>query len=126
MTRSFELHPVRNRQSYQTTYTFPLLSRSAVGMSRARTPPAGTCTKIGEIEKGPANAWPPSVDTNDSILVRDPFAMGTMTSPSGWTSGWPWSTDEPVGTCEGDQVPPPSVDRAMWIWLKCPKSSNST
>src|SRR5437763_9492897 len=79
ITTSFDEHPARNRQSYQTTNTLPAASTSADTMSSARTPPAGVCCWKAAMVLGPLYVTPPSADTKDSANPMGFEPTGTTT-----------------------------------------------
>ena len=59
------------------------------------------------------------------IAVSNAFAAGTITSPSGWTTGWPPRPKTPLSVWTGAlQVSPPSVDVLIRIRSPSPKSSH--
>ena len=69
---------------------------------------------------------PPSIERNERIAVAFAFAIGTITCPFGWTTGWPptppaWS---PV-VSPGAQLSPPSSEVLILIRLPLPLSSHS-
>ena len=80
---------------------------------------------IFETENSCDHVAPPSVERNAPILPLR-LSNGTITVPSGCTTGWPPS---PFGFPAGDtgtcQVLPPSEDVLMYSRSPWPKLSNS-
>jgi hypothetical protein len=123
ITRSFDAHPGRNRQSDQTTYTFPAASVSAECREpRVRRSPATRCSVTVATLRASVHVAPPFTDRNAMIAVPKAFEAGTMTVPSGCATGMPPSpVGLPSGEAFGLQVTPPSVEvlmRSLSPWLK--------
>src|SRR5437879_634364 len=92
-TRSLAEHFCSNRQSCQTTYTFPEASISADGSGMlSRIPPAAWWNWTGDTVFDAAQLAPPFVELKALTLKparpRNPL-KGTITVPFGCTSGWP-------------------------------------
>src|SRR5579862_7763287 len=107
-TMSFELQPVRKRQSDQATNTLPAPSIPAVGRFGLRIPPASRWLSMDDTSTLLPHELPPLVDVK--ALMPDP-SKGTTTVPFGCTSGSPpkpkaWS-DDPF---PAPQVMPPSLE----------------
>src|SRR5438874_12310651 len=64
ITMSFAAKPDRNRQSCQTTYTFPAASTPAEGSGPPRSPPATVWELILVIVVTLPQCAPPSVEVN--------------------------------------------------------------
>src|SRR5258708_17233999 len=77
------------RQSCQTTWTFPAPSISAEGRGPERMPPATLCVRTGATVTVAFQLVPPLVEVKARIDVSFALAIGTITVPPGWTSGWP-------------------------------------
>src|SRR5947209_1691901 len=123
-TMSFSAQPLRNRQSYQATYTLPAPSTSADGSPPPlRRPPPGLWMLTEAMANGPLKDAPPFVDRNASMPAPPPIGM--ITVPSGCTTGCPPMTDA-LGTDERLQFWPPSVDRLILRRSPCAASSHST
>src|SRR5690242_5302169 len=123
MTMSFDVQPVRKRQSCQTTYTVPWPSTSADGSAEVRRLPATGCSLTFATWTTSSQLMPPLTERNDWIPAP---AYGTITSPFGWTTGWPpRPVGESVGWVGALQVSPPSVEVLMKIAPPIPKSSHS-
>src|SRR2546423_12429829 len=125
-TMSLALHPRRNRQSLQTTYTLPVPSISADGSGPLRRLPASVWSRTRATVTLLLQVAPPLVETNEMIAVSKAFAAGTTTVPFGCTTGCPPSPVALLAVGTGEpQVSPPSVDVLIRIRLPLPKSSNS-
>src|SRR4051794_6093197 len=109
ITRSLVRHDRRKRQSAQVTYTVPAPSISADGSAPSRRLPATVWWRMVAIVVTALQLAPPLVELNAPIAVSLALAIGTITVPSGRTTGWPPIT--PVLFVAGaDHVLPPSVD----------------
>ena len=107
------------------TYTLPAPSISAVGSGLVRSPPATPLKRTLLTVTPLAHDAPPSVDRNASILLFR-LSNGTMTVPSGWTSGWPPSPlSFPAVGIGVLQVLPPSVEVLISSRSPAPKLSSS-
>src|SRR5437867_12289202 len=99
---------------------------AADGNGPDRRPPATVWSDTRAIRVVRLQLWPPSVDLKARIDVSKALAIGTMTVPSGWTTGWP---PIPVALLAvffaAPQVSPPSIEVLILIRLPSPKSSNS-
>src|SRR6187549_2844265 len=109
MTMSFVLQPLRNRQSVQETYTVPAPSISAEGSGPSRSLPATLWCFTVAIVVTALQVTPPSVELNAPMAVSFAFAVGTITVPSGRTTGWPPMTPELL-VLAALHVTPPSVE----------------
>src|SRR3954454_660893 len=87
-TMSLAAHLASNRQSSQATYTLPAPSISALGSGLVRRSPALGWKLIFEIADSFDQEAPPSSDLNAAI-VPCRLSKGTITVPSGCTTGWP-------------------------------------
>src|SRR5579862_3971041 len=108
MTMSLEAHPVRKRQSDQTTKTLPAPSMLADGRLGLRSPAATKWLWMLAIALLLPQLTPPLEELNTSM---PPPSNGTMTVPFGCTTGSPpsppaWSDD----ARPGPQVSPPSLE----------------
>src|SRR5437879_5094763 len=120
------LQAASNRQSFQTTYTLPDLSISAVGSGPERIPPGSPSKSICAARTVLLQVLPPSVDLKDRIAVSKQSSIGTMTVPLGCTRGWPPMTQALSGVVNaGPHVLPPSVEVLICTRLILLKSSNS-
>src|SRR4051794_13080855 len=109
MTMSFVLQPRRKRQSFHTTYTVPAPSISADGKGPSRRPPATASCRMVAIVVTALQLTPPLVELKAPIALSFALSIGTITVPSGRTTGCPPIT--PVLFVDGIlQVCPPSVD----------------
>src|SRR5207244_1770948 len=122
-TMSLEEQLARKRQSSHATYTLPAPSISAVGSGLVRSPPATPLKRTLLTAMPLVHDCPPSVDRNASILLFR-LSNGTMTVPSGWTSGWPPSPlSFPAVGIGVLQVRPPSVEVLISSRSPAPKLS---
>src|SRR5436305_3200623 len=87
ITMSFALHPRRNLQSLQTMYTVPAPSISADGSGPSRRPPAAVWWRMGEFVVIAPHAAPPLVELKAPTAVSFAWSIGTITVPSGRTTG---------------------------------------
>jgi hypothetical protein len=124
-TMSFELHLLRNRQSSQATNAVPSAAISALGRGLVRRLPATPWKRMLPTVTALVHEAPPLVERKASIF---PFSAskGTMTVPSGCTTGWPprplsW----PAVSMGVLQVRPPSVEVPISTRSPSPKLSNS-
>src|SRR5439155_14377879 len=125
-TMSLLRHPLRNRQSCQTTYTLPAPSISAEGSGPDRRLPASAWLRTRATLTDRLHVPPPSVDRNEMIAFSNALAAGTTTVPFGCTTGCPPSPVARLAVATGvPQVSPPSCDVLMRIRSPAPKSSNS-
>src|SRR4051794_7344874 len=123
MTRSLVLHARRKRQSAQVTKTVPAPSISADGSAPSRRLPATVWWRIVAIVVTALQLAPPLVELNAPMAVSLALAIGTITVPSGRTTGWPPMT--PVLLVAGaDHVRPPSVEVLICRRLPLPWSSH--
>src|SRR5256714_13884202 len=123
-TRSFVEHPLRKRQSSQTTKMVPSPATSADGSGPLRMPPGSTFAVIDEIVNALPKLTPPFVDLVNPSAVSDALSSGTTTLPFGWTIGWPPRTPT-FGGVESVPLRPPSVEKAIFSRLPWPKSSHT-
>src|SRR5690242_2874185 len=106
---SLALHLRMKRQSDQTTYTVPAPSISAEGSGPERRLPASECARMVAMVVTALQLAPPLVELNAPTAVSLALSIGTITVPSGRTTGWPPMT--PVLLVAGaDHVWPPSVE----------------
>src|ERR1039458_6048652 len=108
ITISFELQPLRKRQSDHTTNTLPAPSIPTEGRLGSRSPPATPWLLMLAIAWLRPQLWPPLVELNTSM---PPPSKGTITVPFGCTAGSPpsppaWSEE----ARPGPHVNPPSLD----------------
>src|SRR4051812_26728047 len=123
-TMSLALHARWKRQSDHATYTVPAPSISADGSGPSRRLPATVWWRIVAIVVTAVQLAPPLVELNAPMAVSLALAVGTITVPSGRTTGWPPIT--PLLLVAGaDQVWPPSLDRLIRRALPFPWSSHS-
>src|SRR5438105_3853706 len=121
-----ELQRASKRQSFQTTYTLPDLSISAVGSGPLRIPPGSPPKRICAARTVLLQVLPPSVDRKERIAVSKQSSMGTMTVPLGCTRGCPPMTQALSGVvCGAPHVKPPSLEVLICTRLALVKSSNS-
>src|SRR3954454_471797 len=124
-TMSFAEQPVSKRQSCQATYTFPERSISAEGSGLVRSPSAAVWEGAVATAWAADHAAPPSLDLKARIAVSSSLAMGTITVPLGWTTGWPPMPTSPPAVCCGvPHVAPPSDDVLIRMRFASPKSSH--
>src|SRR3954452_11091774 len=124
-TMSLAEHFGSNPQSSQATYTLPAASISALGSGLVRSPPEFGWNRIFEISNSFDQVAPPSVERNAPIVPLR-LSNGTITVPSGCTTGWPPSPwGFPAGATGVLQVLPPSEDVLMYSRSPWPKLSNS-
>src|SRR3954470_7807551 len=122
-TMSFALQDRRKRQSVHATYTVPAPSISADGSGPSRRLPATAWCRTVAIVVTALQLTPPLVELNAPMAVSFALAIGTMTVPSGRTTGWPPIT--PVLFVAGvDHVAPPSVEVLISRRLPAPWSSH--
>src|SRR5215204_855695 len=122
-TMSLTLQARRNRQSVHATNTVPAPSISAEGSGPSRRPPATVWWLTVAIVVTALQERPPLVELKAPIAVSLALAMGTITVPSGRTTGCPPIT--PVLLVAGaDQVRPPSMDRLICSRLPAAWSSH--
>ena len=115
-----------NRQSFQTTYTRPDLSISAVGRGPERILPGSPSKRICAASTALLQVAPPSVDLMDRTAVSKQSSMGTMTVPLGCTSGCPPMTQVWSGVVfAAPHVNPPLVEVLNWTRLMLHALSNS-
>src|SRR5205085_8325390 len=88
-TRSFVEHPLRKRQSSQTTKIFPSPAISAEGSGPLRIPPGSTFAVIDVIVVTAPKLTPPFVEVVNPRDVSAALSSGTTTFPFGSTTGWP-------------------------------------
>src|SRR5207244_8631032 len=86
-TRSFVEHPLRKRQSSQTTKIFPSPDTSAEGSGPLRMPPGSAFAVIEVIAKAWPKLTPPFVEIVNPSAVSDALSIGTTTFPLGCTIG---------------------------------------
>src|SRR5206468_12776274 len=86
-TMSFVGQARRNRQSSHAMYTTPLPSISADGSGPSRRLPATLWCLIVAIVVTALQLTPPLVELKAPIAVSLALAVGTMTVPSGRTTG---------------------------------------
>src|SRR3954453_19119806 len=123
-TMSFVRQDRRKRQSVHAPSTVPLPSISADGSGPSRRLPATVWCRIVAIVVTALQLAPPLVELNAPMAVPLRLAVGTMTVPSGRTTGWPPIT--PLLFVAGaDQCWPPSVDVLICRRLAAPWSSHS-
>src|SRR3954470_1194877 len=123
-TMSFALQDRRKRQSVHATYTVPAPSISAEGNGPSRRLPATPWWRTVAIVVTALQLAPPLVELNAPMAVSFALAVGTITVPSGRTTGWPPIT--PLLLVAGaDHVWPPLVDRLIWRRFPAPWSSHS-
>src|SRR5947209_19950612 len=82
-TRSFVEHPLRKRQSSQTTKILPSPDSSAEGSGPLRIPPGSTFAEIEVIVKAFRKLTPPFVEMVNPSAVSDGLSSGTRTFPMG-------------------------------------------
>src|SRR3954451_23120271 len=122
-TMSLVLQERRKRQSVHATYAVPAPSISADGSGPSRKLPATPWWRMVAIVVTALQLAPPLVELNAPIAVSFAFAIGTMTVPSGRTTGCPPIT--PVLLVDGAaHVTPPSVDVLISRRLPAPWSSH--
>src|SRR5215471_9446401 len=110
-TMSLLVHPVRNRQSAQVTYTMPAPSTAAEGSGDSRSDPATPWCLMLETRTVAPQEAPPLVLLNERISPLAQDSKGTTTVPLGCTTGCPPSpVAPPLGARAGPQVRPPSVE----------------
>src|SRR5919204_1236730 len=112
MTMSLLRQERRKRQSAHTTVTVPAPSISADGSGPSRRPPATVWWRTVAIVVTALQLAPPLVELNAPIAVSLALAIGTMTVPSGRTTGWPPITPV-LFVAGGLQVRPPSVEKLI-------------
>src|SRR4051794_11815227 len=88
-TMSFVRQDWRKRQSAHATYAVPPPSISADGSGPSRRLPAPLWGRIVAIVVPALQLAPPFVELNAPMAVSFALAIGTMTVPSGRTTGWP-------------------------------------
>src|SRR3954464_4630981 len=99
----------------------PSISADGSGPSR-KLPPTGGW-RIVAIVVTALQLAPPLVELNAPMAVSFALAIGTITVPSGRTTGWPPIT--PVLLVAGaDQCRPPSTDVLIFSRLPAPWSSH--
>src|SRR3954447_16650055 len=122
-TMSFARQDLRKRQSVHATNTVPAPSISADGSGPSRRLPATVWWRMVATVVTALQLAPPFVELNAPIAVSFAFAIGTITVPSGRTTGWPPIT--PVLFVAGaDHVWPPSLDLLISRRLPAPWSSH--
>src|SRR5579859_1450365 len=124
MTRSLALHERRKRQSAQTTYTVPAASISAVGSGPSRKLPATVWCLMVVMVVIALQLAPPLVELSAPSAVSLALSIGTITVPSGRTTGWPPMTPEP-SVAAALQVCPPSDEVLICSRLPAPWLSHS-
>src|SRR3954451_2012046 len=118
-TMSLVLHARRKRQSVHATYTVPAPSISADGSGPSRRLPATVWWRMVAIVVTALQLAPPLVELNAPIAVSFAFAIGTITVPSGRTTGWPPITPALL-VAGADHVWPPSLDLLISRRLPAP------
>src|SRR5947207_5707812 len=108
-TMSLVLQDLRNRQSVHATYAVPAPSISAEGSGPSRRLPATRWWLIAALVVTALQLPPPFVELNAPIAVSLALAIGTITVPSGRTTGWPPITPVLL-VFAAPQVRPPSLD----------------
>src|SRR5689334_24828117 len=106
---SLVLHERRKRQSAHATYTVPAPSISADGSGPSRRLPATVWWRMVAMVVTALQLAPPLVELNAPIAVSLALAIGTITFPSGRTTGWPPITPVLL-VLAGPQVSPPSEE----------------
>src|SRR6478735_966687 len=122
-TMSLVLHARWKRQSVHATYTVPAPSISADGSGPSRRLPATVWWRMVAIVVTALQLAPPLVELNAPIAVSLALAIGTMTVPSGRTTGWPPITPVLL-VLAAPQVSPPSEDVLISRRLPAPWSSH--
>src|SRR5207244_6360426 len=87
-TRSLVEHPLRKRQSSQTTKMVPSPATSAEGSGPLRMPPGSFAAEMDVIVVTTPKLTPPFVDLVNPSEVSDALSSGTTTLPFGCTIGW--------------------------------------
>src|SRR4051794_10132060 len=122
-TMSFVRQDRRKRQSVHATWVVPAPSISADGSGPSRRLPATVWWRMVAIVVTALQVAPPLVEVNAPMAVSLALATGTITVPSGRTTGWPPIT--PALLVVGvDQLNPPSVDVLICRRLPFPWSSH--
>src|SRR4051794_12151538 len=113
----------RKRQPATAPWPVPRPSISADGNGPSRRLPATVWWRIVATVVTALQLAPPLVELNAPIAVSFALAIGTMTVPSGRTTGWPPIT--PVLLVAGaDHVCPPLEDLLISRRLPAPWSSH--
>src|SRR3954451_23214737 len=86
---SLVLQLLRKRQSFHATKTVPAPSISAEGSGPSRRLPATAWWRMVAIVVTALQVAPPLVESNAPTAVSFALAIGTITVPSGRTTGWP-------------------------------------
>src|SRR3954469_16748233 len=122
-TMSFVRQDTRKRQSVHATWVVPVPSISADGSGPSRKLPPTVWWRIVAIVVTALQLTPPLVELNAPMAVSFALAVGTITVPSGRTTGWPPMT--PLLLVAGaDHVTPPSPDQLIRRALPAPWSSH--
>src|SRR3954470_7287488 len=122
-TMSFVLHDLRKRQSVHATNTVPPASISADGSGPSRRLPATVWWRIVATVVTALQDTPPFVELNAPMAVSLALAIGTMTVPSGRTTGWRPITPVLL-VFAAPHVTPPSEDVLISSRLPAPWSSH--
>src|SRR5690242_9867395 len=123
-TISLRGHEVRKRQSAQATYTVPAPSISALGSGPSRRLLATVWCRMVAMVVVELHVTPPLVEWNAPTAVSLALSIGTITVPSGRTTGCPPMTPALL-VFAAPQLWPPSVDVLIWSRLPAPLSSHS-
>src|SRR3989442_9914340 len=87
ITTSLPLQPGSKRQSTQARYTLPAPSIFVGSRISCRKDSPGKNVLTVAIVRGSLQLAPPSVEVNTLMAVSSPLLIGTITVPSGWTTG---------------------------------------